>query len=100
MNFERGQIVRSRAGHDEGNLFCVMDVDGDFLLLADGKTRKTDSPKRKRRKHVALAGKSKHPAMEALSSGKPMLDSELRRVLAVFRDEFNSDQGGNTLGKE
>jgi len=100
MNFERGQIVISHAGHDEGNLFCVMDVDGDFLLLANGKTKKVGCPKRKRRKHVTSMGQSEHPAIGKLRSGQPLLDSELRRALAVFRDEFSSDQGGNTLGKE
>lgn len=89
MEFERGQIVRSCAGHDEGNLYCVMDLNGDFLLLADGKTRKVSSPKRKRRKHVAFAGRSEHPSITAFISGKPVPDSELRRALAAFRDEFN-----------
>ncbi len=100
MNFEQGQIVQSRAGHDEGSFFCVMDVDGDFLLLADGKTRKANCPKRKRRKHVTSVGKWKHPVIEKLRSGEPVLDSELRRALGAFRDDFSSDQGGNTLGKE
>ncbi len=34
--------------------FFVLAVEGDFLLLADGKGRKAGAPKRKRRKHVAL----------------------------------------------
>lgn len=100
MDFERGQIVISRAGHDEGNLYCVMGVEGDFLLLADGKTKKTDCPKRKRRKHTAHAGEWNHPAIEKLRSGQLVPDSELRRTLAAFRDELRSVQGGNTLGKE
>jgi ribosomal protein L14E/L6E/L27E len=101
MDFERGQIVVSRAGHDQGKLYCVMGKDGEFLLLADGKSRKTDRPKRKKQKHVNHAGRSEHPAIQAISSGKPVPDSALRRALAAFRDEFNkSDQGGNKLGKE
>ena len=39
------QIVRSLAGHDRGGLFCVLDTDGPYLLLCDGKRRKLENPK-------------------------------------------------------
>ena len=42
------QIVRSLAGHDRGGLFCVLDTDGPYLLLCDGKRRKLENPKRKK----------------------------------------------------
>ena len=45
MNFTRAQIVRSLAGHDKGAFFCVLDTEGDFLLLADGKHRRVEAPK-------------------------------------------------------
>ena len=35
MEYAKAQIVRSAAGRDRGELFCVLDVDGDCLLLAD-----------------------------------------------------------------
>ena len=41
------QIVRSLAGHDRGGLFCVLDTDGPYLLLCDGKRRKLENPKRR-----------------------------------------------------
>ena len=100
MDFRRGEIVISRAGHDKGKVSCIMDTDGDFVLLADGKARKTERPKRKRHKHVQHAGQSGHPAVKALCSGQSFTDSALRRALAVFRDEYSSVQGGNTLGKK
>ena len=40
-----GWIVRSKAGHDKGTLLCVVGEAEDFLLLADGKTRKAAAPK-------------------------------------------------------
>jgi len=100
MDLKRGNIVVSCAGHDKGNLYCVVGTDGPFLLLADGKTRKVDHPKRKRRKHAQRAGESRHPAVMCFCGGQPPADRELRRALAAFRDELSSVQGGNTLGKE
>jgi len=88
MSMERAQIVRSLAGHDRGDLFCVMSTDGEFLLLADGKHRKVESPKRKRVKHVAPVGEYSHPTIEKLRAGKPVGNQELRRALAALRDQM------------
>lgn len=98
MDLGRGDVVRSLAGHDKGALFCVVDTDGDFLLLANGKERRVDSPKRKRRKHARRAGQANHPVLLRLRAGAPVGDHEVRRALAAFRDERNqesSSQGGN-----
>lgn len=74
----KGAVVRALAGHDSGTLYCVVDTEGDFLLLADGKTRRLARLKRKRRKHVELTGKT--VSYET--------DGALRRSLAVCRDEL------------
>ena len=52
MEIAKSDIVRSDAGRDQGKLFVVLAVEGEYLLLADGKGRKAESPKRKKRKHV------------------------------------------------
>ena len=54
MDIARSNIVKSIAGRDAGSLFFVLATEGDFLLLADGRRRRVESPKRKRRKHVEL----------------------------------------------
>ncbi len=88
MNFERAQIVRSRRGHDAGRLFCVMDTEEGFLLLADGKERRVSAPKRKNVKHVEAVGAWDHPTIEKVRKGLPVRDKELRQVLAIIRDEM------------
>ena len=42
MEIAKANIVRSEAGRDKGNLFFVLDVDGEYLLLADGKRRRAE----------------------------------------------------------
>ena len=85
----RGEIVRSLAGHDRGAVFCVLESEGKFLLLVDGKERPIGHPKRKNSKHVEALGHFKHPVLERLEQGETVLDSELRRALAAFRDEWS-----------
>ena len=90
MTFLRGDVVRSVAGHDRGDLFLVLREEGDFLWLVDGKCRKLETPKKKRRKHVVSAGVWTHPVAARLQDGEPVLDSDIRRALA-FRVDIGND---------
>ena len=85
MTISAGDVVRSAAGHDRGEYFLVLREEGDFLWLVDGKGRKLETPKKKRRKHVVSAGVWTHPVTGRLREGGPVLDSEIRRALAAFR---------------
>ena len=89
MTLTRGSVVRSAAGHDRGELFLILREEGDFVWLTDGKRRKIETPKKKRRKHVVSAGIWTHPVIGRLQDGEPVLDSEIRRALAAFRSRFS-----------
>lgn len=93
-----GWIVRSTAGHDKGTLLCVVGVDQEerLLLVADGKTRGARTPKRKKLGHVAVLdrGTFGHPAVRSLLEHRQVSDSELRRALAMFRDELAANGQG------
>ena len=54
MEFQRGQVVKSKAGHDKGTFLTVLEVKGKSLILADGKRRSLLKPKLKKMIHVAL----------------------------------------------
>lgn len=88
MSFQQAQIVRSRSGHDQGQLFCVLAVEGSFVLLADGKRRRVENPKRKNVKHVECVGEFHHPTIEKVRAGQPAGNRELRAALAAIRDEM------------
>ncbi len=89
-----GWIVRSAVGRDRGKLLCVLGEEGEFLLLADGKTRKLERPKRKKRRHTALAARVQCRAAEKMKSGERVTNSELRKALAAFGEDGNPDQEG------
>lgn len=52
MDFKRGQIVISTAGHDKGEMLVVADFDKDRVLVCDGKQRKLSKLKAKNSKHL------------------------------------------------
>ena len=56
MDIVRADIVKSTAGRDKGKYFFVLAEEEEFLLLADGKTRKLERPKRKKAQAHRLCG--------------------------------------------
>lgn len=57
MKIIEGTVVKAKAGRDDERNFVVTEVcgDGRYVLIADGKTRKLDKPKRKNIKHLAVS---------------------------------------------
>ncbi len=94
MDIAASNIVRSAAGRDRGKLFAVLAVEGEYLLLADGKTRKVESPKRKKRRHVLLVAADENRLSEKIRGEVPITDRELRKTLAACRGEVYPDQEG------
>ena len=94
MDIARSDIVKSIAGRDKGKFFFVLDTEGEFLMLADGKTRRLESPKRKKRKHTAFVERSDCRIAEQIRSEEKVTNSELRRTLAAYGEDGNPDQEG------
>ena len=94
MNLYRADIVQSLAGHDKGEYFFVMDLDDRWVYLANGKERTAERPKRKSRKHVRKASRIDSLVVSKIHSGDKVLNSELRRTLASFRQTECHNQGG------
>ena len=81
-------VVLSTAGRDAGELFYVIEADDLYLMLVNGKGRKLDKPKRKKRKHANKVLRSETRVAEKLRAGDKVLDSELRRDLAYLSREL------------
>ena len=94
MEIAKSNIIRSDAGRDKGKLFVVLAVEGEYLLLADGKSRKVEAPKRKKRKHVLFVAADESRLSEKIKGEEKITNSELRRTLAAYRAEIQPDQEG------
>lgn len=79
-----GDIVISLKGHDKNRAFIVVaQVNADFVLIADGKSRSMANPKLKRIRHLRVAQPSglTDPTNAALVKRIKQFDSD-RRVYA------------------
>ena len=89
MEIHKSDIVLYEAGRDKGMLFFVIDTDGVYVSLANGKERKLETPKRKKLRHVRLVLRPDSSVAVKIRSGDRVLNSELRRELAIIGQEFN-----------
>ena len=95
MSISKSDIVESVAGRDQGRYFFVLDIEGVYATIADGRIRKLEHPKRKKLKHLRLVARTDSCVAEKLKQGDAVLNSELRKALAIFGQEYNSqNQGG------
>lgn len=58
MDVQNGRIVKAKAGRDKDRYFAVVGAENEQILIADGKTRKLATPKRKNVKHLVFTDKS------------------------------------------
>ena len=87
-------VVISTAGRDAGKLFYVLETDGTWLTLVNGKERTIEKPKRKKSKHTRKVLRSDTRVAAKLRSGDKVLNSELRRDLAYLSRELQSNNLG------
>ena len=82
-----GQIVRSLAGCDKGKLMVIVGVDENgLLLLANGRDRKLEAPKKKKEKHAAPVEKAGRLPAEQMLTNRGIRQA-LRRVETFLATE-------------
>ena len=87
-------VVVSTAGRDREEFFYVIGIEEEYLMLANGKDRSLDKPKRKKRKHVQKVLRSETRVADKLRLGDKVLNGELRRDLAFLAREMQANNLG------
>ena len=65
--------------------------EGDSLLLANGRVRRAESPKRKRRKHVSRQGACDARTRTKLLENGRLTNSEIRKALALWTGDEDAN---------
>ncbi len=81
VSVEPGQLARSLAGRDKGRLYIILEAEGEYVSLADGKYRTAENPKRKKKKHVQLQDFRNPKLKGKLSRNEMLRDEEIRKIL-------------------
>ena len=86
-------IVISLNGRDAGKRFIIIETDVEYSLIADGKSRRYEKPKRKKNKHLRYEDKANSFISEKLTEGEKITNNEIRRFLAEYAAQNNGEGG-------
>ena len=81
-------LVISTAGRDQGSLYYCIGREERHVMLANGKNRTLDAPKKKLLRHVQKVLRSDTTVAIRLRAGDKVLNSELRKDLAEIAEEM------------
>ena len=84
MEFEKGTVVISKAGRDKGYFMVVLDQAEGYIIVADGKERPLDRPKRKNPKHLQKTNQTL--SLEQLTN---------KKLRTVLRNQGSTEESGS-----
>ena len=80
-----GHFARSLAGHDKGEIFIILSEQAGIALVADGKGRSLETPKRKNKKHLQVIRHTVDVELhEKLESGHPVRNEDIKRAIKLY----------------
>lgn len=85
LEYQIGQIVFSKDGHDKGEAMMVLSVEGRYLYLANGKTRRLEKPKRKKMIHVQPTNFVDAVMAEKIMQSAYILDADIRKAIKMYQ---------------
>ena len=86
LEYQIGQVVYSKSGHDKGDVQMIVAVEGEYLFLADGRRRKLEKPKRKKKMHVQPTFYVENDVAAKLQTGAYLLDADIKKALKKYRE--------------
>lgn len=83
IDYKIGEFCASKCGRDKGNVYIIIERDGKYIYVVDGKCRKIAKPKRKKRIHLQIIHK---------------IDSELKRKIDE-NEKINDNDIANAIDR-
>ena len=83
-----GQLVKSKAGHDRGDIFIVVGIQDDqYVFIADGDKRRIENPKKKKNRHLQPYNRYSRVIADMIEHGSEisnmLISGELERSGAI-----------------
>ncbi len=79
-----GALAMSKAGHDKGTIYVIIRENGEYVYLADGRTKTSDRPNKNNKKHVQIIKKKQLAEPE-----DGFNDLKIRKIIKEYQEEGN-----------
>ena len=87
MELRKGMLAISKAGHDKECWYVVLNIEGKYAYLVNGKTKTVDNPKKKKLMHLQPVNKIPEILQEKLALGKTWTNEEIKRALKLAKQD-------------
>ena len=88
-----GNFARSLAGHDKGQLYIIIEETAECFILADGKQKTFENPKKKNKKHVQIIKKECNEELKTRLQNQEAVNNEaVKRAIKLYELEVNECQ--------
>lgn len=77
-------LATSKAGHDRGQTFVVLNEENDFLSLANGTTKTLEKPKKKKKIHVQIIKNIPAEVTRIYDEVGTLNDLSIKRILKIY----------------
>lgn len=88
LEFQVGQIVKSKAGRDKNHYFIIIEDLGEYVYLVDGHLRKLEKPKKKKKKHLQTINVIVNDLKEQIIEGYKITNADIRKALELYVDDL------------
>lgn len=84
------KLGQSKQGRDKDQVYVIIEEQDQSYLVADGKYKLVDTPKRKNKKHIQIIGKLPEDKelkelAEQFDTGCGLTDVEAKRILTLYK---------------
>lgn len=81
--YKIGGIVKTLAGHDKDQLFVIIDKQGEYVYLVDGRVRTLQKPKKKKEKHIQFIDQLDSSYVKSIME-QSILDAHIKKILKQY----------------
>ena len=82
--YEVGRVVFSKCGRDQGKPFIILNVEEEYAYLSDGKLRKIDNPKLKKKKHIQKTNTVIEWIKQKIIEENRLTNNDVRKALEEY----------------
>ena len=87
MEWKKGMLAISKAGHDKDSWYVVLKIEGNYAYLVNGKTKTLDAPKKKKLMHLQPVNVIPELLQEKMDNGKQWINEDVKRVLKLVKKD-------------
>lgn len=90
-SYKIGYFAVSKAGHDCNEIYVIINVDSEYVYLADGKFKTVDKPKKKKNKHVQIINNIDQAIELKLSQNKLLINEDIKRAIKLYKNDLKTN---------